>query len=237
MRYGVNLWLLFGGLVRICSDFRQSHWHSSRRFPEMVLVALVHESARLYPNHSILQKNTKKKARRSLKELFTTRTADFQTATLPLFGKEEKVQFLCLNLLWGKGLYQELRFVLLVHEVRCSKRTGNMVTHGYVPDRGDLVWLFNPQAGHDQSGKRPALVVSPASYNGKAGLSLLCPVILKQKGYPFEVVIPQALPIEGVILADQVKSLDWQSRQAAFICKIPLKVLSEVIAKLDLLIR
>ncbi|WP_342481050.1 endoribonuclease MazF [Paenibacillus sp. FSL L8-0340] len=113
-----------------------------------------------------------------------------------------------------------------------------MVTGGYVPDRGDLVWLqFNPQAGHEQAGKRPALVVSPASYNGKVGLSLLCPVTSKQKGYPFEVVIPQDLPIEGVILADQVKSLDWQSRQAAFICKVPQIILSDVVAKLDLLIR
>ncbi|TVX98379.1 endoribonuclease MazF [Paenibacillus cremeus] len=113
-----------------------------------------------------------------------------------------------------------------------------MVINEYVPDRGDLVWLqFNPQAGHEQSGKRPALVVSPAAYNGKVGLSLLCPVTSKQKGYPFEVFIPQNLPIEGVILSDQVKSLDWQSRQAAFICKVPQETLSEVIAKLDLLIR
>lgn len=113
-----------------------------------------------------------------------------------------------------------------------------MVMGGYVPDRGDLVWLqFNPQAGHEQAGKRPALVVSPASYNGKVGLSLLCPVTSKQKGYPFEVVIPQDLPIEGVILADQVKSLDWQSRQAVFICKVPQITLSDVVAKLDLLIR
>ncbi|AIQ56166.1 endoribonuclease MazF [Paenibacillus borealis] len=113
-----------------------------------------------------------------------------------------------------------------------------MVTGGYVPDRGDLIWLqFHPQAGHEQAGKRPALVVSPASYNGKVGLSLLCPVASKPKGYPFEVVIPQDLPIEGVILADQVKSLDWQSRQAAFICKVPQSILSDVIAKLDILIR
>jgi mRNA interferase MazF len=113
-----------------------------------------------------------------------------------------------------------------------------MVTGGYVPDCGDLIWLqFNPQAGHEQAGKRPALVVSPASYNGKVGLSLLCPVTSKPKGYPFEVVIPQDLPIEGVVLADQVKSLDWQSRQAAFICKVPQNILSDVIAKLGLLIR
>ncbi len=112
-----------------------------------------------------------------------------------------------------------------------------MVGNGYVPDRGDLVWLqFNPQAGHEQAGKRPALVLSPAAYNGKAKLSLLCPITSKRKGYPFEVNIPQDLPIEGVILADQVKSLDWESRQAAFICKVPQKTLAEVVSKLNLLI-
>lgn len=113
-----------------------------------------------------------------------------------------------------------------------------MVTNPYVPDRGDLVWLqFNPQAGHEQAGKRPALVISPAAYNGKIGLSLLCPVTSKIKGYPFEVIIPQDLPIEGVILSDQVKSLDWQSRQATFICKVPVETLAEVVSKLELLIR
>ena len=113
-----------------------------------------------------------------------------------------------------------------------------MVKGAYVPDRGDLIWLqFNPQAGHEQAGKRPALVVSPASYNGKVGLSLVCPVTSRSKGYPFEVSIPQNLPIDGVILADQVKSLDWQSRQAVFICKVPQAILSDVVSKLDLLIR
>lgn len=107
----------------------------------------------------------------------------------------------------------------------------------YIPGRGDLVWLqFNPQSGHEQADKRPALVISPASYNGKAGLSLLCPVTSKIKGYPFEVMIPQDLPIEGAILADQVKSLNWQSRKASFICKVPNKTLLEVISKIELLI-
>lgn len=113
-----------------------------------------------------------------------------------------------------------------------------MVSTSYVPDRGDLVWLhFNPQSGHEQAGKRPALVISPAAYNGKVGLSLLCPVISKSKGYPFEVIIPQDLPIEGVILSDQVKSLDWQSRQATFICKISDATMAEVVSKIELLIR
>ncbi|TDF99451.1 endoribonuclease MazF [Paenibacillus piri] len=111
-----------------------------------------------------------------------------------------------------------------------------MVGH-YIPDRGDLVWLqFTPQWGHEQAGKRPALVLSPASYNGKVGLSLFCPVTSKIKGYPFEVIIPQDLPIEGAILSDQVKSLDWQTRQATFICKVPLGTLSEVASKAEILI-
>lgn len=113
-----------------------------------------------------------------------------------------------------------------------------MVNNSYVPDRGDLVWLqFNPQSGHEQAGKRPALVISPVAYNGKVGLSLLCPVTSKIKGYPFEVIIPQDLPIEGVILSDQVKSLDWQSRQATYICKVPDETMTEVISKMELLIR
>lgn len=107
----------------------------------------------------------------------------------------------------------------------------------YVPERGDLVWLqFDPQSGHEQSGKRPALVLSSAQYNGKVGLALFCPVTSKAKGYPFEVVIPQDLTIEGVILSDQIKSLDWQSRQAKFICKVPQETLDEVLYKVDLLI-
>ncbi len=112
------------------------------------------------------------------------------------------------------------------------------MSNSYVPDRGDLVWLqFNPQSGHEQAGKRPALVISPAAYNGKVGLSLLCPVTSKIKGYPFEVIIPQDLPIEGVILSDQIKSLDWQARLATFICKLPAETLAEVVSKMELLIR
>lgn len=107
----------------------------------------------------------------------------------------------------------------------------------YIPERGDLVWLqFNPQTGHEQAGKRPALVISPASYNERIGLSIMCPVTSKIKGYPFEVIIPQDLPIEGAILSDQVKSLDWQSRQASFICKVTNETLNEVISKIEILI-
>lgn len=113
-----------------------------------------------------------------------------------------------------------------------------MVITPYVPERGDLVWIqFNPQAGPEQAGKRPVLVISPATYNGKVGLSLLCPVTSRIKGYPFEVILPQNLPIEGVILSDQIKSLDWLSREATFICKVPDNVLNEVVSKMELLIR
>lgn len=83
----------------------------------------------------------------------------------------------------------------------------------YVPDAGDIVWLhFNPQAGHEQAGHRPALVLSPAAYNGKTGLMLCCPMTTHIKGYPFEVPIGDGR--HGVALADQVKSLDWKSRKA-----------------------
>ena len=82
----------------------------------------------------------------------------------------------------------------------------------YIPDRGDVVWIdFSPQVGHEQSGSRPALIISPASYNGKVGLSLLCPITNQMKGYPFEVSIPSGHEVEGVILSDQVKSLDWKN--------------------------
>lgn len=94
-----------------------------------------------------------------------------------------------------------------------------MVT--YIPDRGDVVWLdFDPQGGREQAGRRPALVLSPAAYNRKAGLALLCPVTSRTKGYPFEVPIPQGAGINGVVLADQVRSLDWQKRRAELACKL-----------------
>lgn len=83
----------------------------------------------------------------------------------------------------------------------------------YVPERGDIVWLsFDPQAGHEQAGHRPALVLSPKAYNGKTGLMLCCPMTTKIKGYPFEVLLADAKP--SAALADQVKSLDWRARKA-----------------------
>jgi mRNA interferase MazF len=107
----------------------------------------------------------------------------------------------------------------------------------YIPDRGDMVWItLNPQAGHEQAGRRPALVLSPAAYNGKVGLAILCPVTSQVKGYPFEVLIPEGLKISGAILADQVKCLDWQVRQAERICELPKTALVEVLQKLATLI-
>ena len=108
----------------------------------------------------------------------------------------------------------------------------------FVPDRGQLIWLtFNPQAGHEQSGRRPALVLSPATYNGKAGLVLVCPVTSQQKGYPFEVLIPSGLPLAGVVLADQLRSLDWRAREAALICRAPDSVIAEALAKASALLQ
>lgn len=103
---------------------------------------------------------------------------------------------------------------------------------GYTPARGDLVWLaFNPQAGHEQAGRRPALVVSPESYNSKVGLALFCPITSQVKGYPFEVVLPHGLKAAGVVLADQIKSLDWRARKAAYLGRAPAGVVAEVLGK------
>jgi mRNA interferase MazF len=108
------------------------------------------------------------------------------------------------------------------------------VKPAYVPRRGDAVWLnFNPQSGHEQAGRRPALVLSPEEYNRKTGLAIFCPITSQVKGYPFEVKLPAGLPVNGVVLADQVKSFDWQMREAALIKKLPAQV---VIATTELLL-
>ncbi len=108
----------------------------------------------------------------------------------------------------------------------------------YTPDRGDAVWLdFHPQAGHEQAGRRPALVLSPQSYNEKAGLMLCCPITSQVKNYPFEVALPSGMGVTGVILADQLKSMDWRVRRALFIVAIPDPVVRDVLAKLKTLLR
>lgn len=103
----------------------------------------------------------------------------------------------------------------------------------YVPARGDLVWLqFTPQAGHEQAGRRPALVISPSSYNRRVGLAICCPVTSQVKGYPFEVLLPKGLGVEGAILSDQIKSLDWRVRKARRIGSVPGDVLQEAVGKI-----
>ena len=114
-------------------------------------------------------------------------------------------------------------------------KTGDRMA--YIPDRGDMVWIaFNPQAGHEQAGRRPALVLSPIAYNVRVGLALLCPITTRIKGYPFEVLLPEGLKINGAVLSDQVKSLDWKIRQAEFICCLPAAPLDEVLQKLNTLL-
>ena len=111
-----------------------------------------------------------------------------------------------------------------------------MTTARYVPDAGDVVWLsFDPQAGHEQAGHRPALVISPVAYNRKAGLMVCCPMTTKVKGYPFEVVTA----IDGVdcaVLSDQVKSLDWRVRQARKKAEAGREVMLHVRAKIKALL-
>jgi mRNA interferase MazF len=104
----------------------------------------------------------------------------------------------------------------------------------YVPARGDIVWLrFDPRSGHEQAGRRPALVLSPRAYNGTVGLALFCPITSRVKGYPFEVPLPEGSVVTGVILSDQVKSLDWQARAAELVESAPEEVMEAVVARID----
>lgn len=106
----------------------------------------------------------------------------------------------------------------------------------YVPDRGDIVWLnFTPQAGHEQRGTRPAIIISPKIYNKKTNLALCCPITSNVKGYPFEVVV-KGKKIDGVILSDHLKNLDWKAREIKFIEKASAIVLTECIEKISTLI-
>jgi mRNA interferase MazF len=107
----------------------------------------------------------------------------------------------------------------------------------YCPKRGDVVWIsFNPKAGHEQAGHRPALVLSPESYNRKVGLALLCPITNQIKGYPFEVSVPDGLKASGVVLSDQVKSMDWKARGASYLCPLPDAVVRQVLNKVGTLL-
>jgi mRNA interferase MazF len=103
----------------------------------------------------------------------------------------------------------------------------------YIPERGDLVWIdFDPEAGHEQRGRRPAVVLSPYDYKRPAGLALICPVTSRAKGYPFEVPLPSGAPAKGVVLVDQVRNLDWRARRMSFIGTLPAEILVELFEKL-----
>jgi mRNA interferase MazF len=111
-----------------------------------------------------------------------------------------------------------------------------MVSKKYIPDRGDIVWLnFDPQTGHEQKGKRPAIVVSSKEYNEKVNLGLFCPITSKEKKYPFEVKIENR-KVEGVVLVDQIKSLDWTKRSIEYITRASDEEINEIIDKLIILI-
>jgi len=111
-----------------------------------------------------------------------------------------------------------------------------MVTR-YIPDRGDIVWLnFSPQQGHEQAGMRPAIILSPKSYNQSSKLMLACPITSKVKRYPFEVRV-ESKKINGVVLADQVKNLDWTMRNVSFIEKAPYEALEQTQELIETLLR
>ena len=102
----------------------------------------------------------------------------------------------------------------------------------YIPDRGDIAWMcFDPQMGHEQAGRRPALILSPLGYNRKVGLALLCPITGRVKGYPFEVLLPKGIDVNGAVLSDQLKSMDWRLRRAEFIAKAPENIVLDVLGK------
>ena len=111
------------------------------------------------------------------------------------------------------------------------------MTTTYIPNRGDIVYLdFNPTKGHEQRGYRPALIISPAAYSEKSSLALFCPITSQQKGYPFEVLLPEDLQTHGVILVDQIRFLDLRVRQIKFVETVSLEVITEVQAKIAPLI-
>ena len=112
-----------------------------------------------------------------------------------------------------------------------------MVSSNYVPDRGDMVWLeFTPQAGHEQAGRRPALVLSQQNYNERSSLALFCPITSRVRGYPFEVLLPASGSIKGVVLADQIRSQDWRARHARFAVRAAPQTMAEVEGKLGALL-
>ena len=111
------------------------------------------------------------------------------------------------------------------------------MARSYLPDRGDIVLMdFTPASGHEQSGRRPAIVLSPQEYNRKVGLAVMCPITSQKKGYAFEVELPAECGVKGVVLADQVRSLDWKSRRATYVERGRGDVLEETVAKIAALV-
>jgi len=106
------------------------------------------------------------------------------------------------------------------------------VKGAWVPERGDVIWLnFTPNAGHEQAGMRPALVVSRTAYNRNAGLCVVFPITSKSKGYPFEIKVPAGLSVAGFVLADQCRTVDWRQRQAAFLAKAPAALMKKTLER------
>lgn len=111
------------------------------------------------------------------------------------------------------------------------------MTSRYIPARGDVAWLsFEPHAGQKQFVQRPALIISPSSYNGKVGLAVACPITSKQQGFAFEVALPGNLPVSGFVLSDVVKNLDWEVRRAEICCRVSPSFVSEVVDRLEMLV-
>ena len=110
---------------------------------------------------------------------------------------------------------------------------------GYIPVPGDVVWIdFSPQAGHEQAGRRPAVVLSPLAYNQqRRGLAIFCLITTRGRNNPFEVIISDNLPVIGVILADQIKSMDWRRRNAEFLCALPDEIVDEVLDLIGVLLQ
>ncbi|TAE61725.1 MAG: endoribonuclease MazF [Nostocales cyanobacterium] len=118
-----------------------------------------------------------------------------------------------------------------------NQSVGKSGSNVYVPDRGDIVWLyFDPQAGHEQAGNRPALVISPMIYNEVSGLAIVCPITNSTKDYPFEVPVPNGINTTGFVLADHIKSVDWKARKAELKEKVSVEFVTEVISILSSII-
>lgn len=158
-------------------------------------------------------------------------TCRFETASLWSRRSSNRLRLLKISL---SASQRKIGITKSTRAGRLATKTGK---REYVPERGDLVWLtFDPKAGHEQAGRRPALVLSPSSYNRRAGLAVFVPVTRQVKGYPFEVRIPAGLEVAGAVLSDQLKSLDWRARNATRFGSLPPDVTRDVLQKALLLV-